>query len=81
MTPLGSSSGPSLPTLPPGFVDALVHRATMHDDALIDALQDAATYRALFHMTLQWWYDERQYRLRADKRLKVLMGLEPEHDA
>ena len=61
--------------LPPECVDVLLRRAAQAEDDLIDALQDAVTYRYIATRALSAWHREAQLRLRTELRLRELLGM------
>jgi len=62
--------------LPPNLVDIVLAHAQADEESLVDALQDATTYRKIAHLTLAFWYEEREHRLRLERQLKNFMGVE-----
>lgn len=66
--------------LPPEYVDALVARAVQGDEFLVDALQDAATYRYIANYALTQWHHEMELRRRTERRLREVMGMQVEDD-
>ena len=66
--------------LPPEYVDALVARAVQGDELLVDALQDAATYRYIATYALTQWQRELELRRKTELRIRELLQMPPESD-
>ena len=61
--------------LSPEYVDALLARAARDEEELIDALQDAATYRYIATYALTCWHQEMELRRRTERRLRDLLDM------
>ena len=57
-------------------MDIVLARAHATDEALVDALQNAATYRRLTQLALAQAFGEWQHRLKVEQRLRQVMGVE-----
>ena len=62
--------------LPDNLIDIVLQRAHQTDEALVEALQDASTYRFMTHVLLTQLYTQQQLRKHTEARLRQLMGLD-----
>lgn len=61
------------------LIDVALRRACEQDEAYVDALRDATTYRQIVHLVLVQLYAEHELRVRLEQRLRQVMGVEEWH--